>query len=327
DVSSPVAAGRQESFTIHDLELETPYFFALKTADDLSNWSTISNVAGATTVALAQLTHSMRRVGAREGCWSPNGNYLVFRADYTDQYSQELYRMPAYGGEPTRLSDESRGALRPAWIPGGNQLSFITQGFGVNELRVVDPTPGSTSFYLMHHDGYKIIDYSWSPDGNQIVYAAYDPDQNQWEQRKVYLVSLSGGTPEVLLSDDWLPVWVDWSPLGDQISFTSEQSGNSDIWVISATGENPTQLTINLADDTHPAWSPDGDQIAFSSTRSGSYDIWVMSATGENPTRLTFDENAEVAPRWSPDGKAISYTGAVQSGPSWRYDIWVLHLE
>ncbi|MBU1699931.1 MAG: hypothetical protein KJ970_09270 [Candidatus Eisenbacteria bacterium] len=114
DVFQPGVAGREEAYIVHNLELETPYFFAIKTADDELNWSEMSNVVSATTIALAKLTHSLRRVGAREGCWSPNGNNLVFQADYTDQYSQELYRIPTNGGEPTRLSDESGGALRPA---------------------------------------------------------------------------------------------------------------------------------------------------------------------------------------------------------------------
>ncbi|MBU1947580.1 MAG: hypothetical protein KJ927_02595, partial [Candidatus Eisenbacteria bacterium] len=327
DVSSPVAAGRQESFTIHDLELETPYFFALKTADDLSNWSEISNVVSSSTIALSQLTHSLRKVGAQRGCWSPNGHHLFFEADFDIQFNSQIYTMPANGGEPKRLTYEPSNKSDVVRTPDGNQLTFLAGGNDLNELRVVDPIPGSISSLLLRHDGLHIMDYSWSPDGNYIVYTAYPYSQNDWDQRKCYVVSAFGGAPEVLLSEDWLPNEVVWSPVGNQICFVSEHNESYDIWVMSTAGENPTQLTFDPAEDRGPAWSPDGSQIAFASNRSGIYDIWIMSATGENQTQLTFDLDAEIYPQWSPDGKAICYTGAVPAGFSWQSDIWVLHLE
>ncbi len=49
---SPAAAGTAQSFTVNGLTPGTPYFFALKTADEVPNWSAVSNIAQATTQAL-----------------------------------------------------------------------------------------------------------------------------------------------------------------------------------------------------------------------------------------------------------------------------------
>jgi len=46
---SPQAAGGVESFTVTGLQPGTTYYFALKTADEIPNWSLISNVASAKT--------------------------------------------------------------------------------------------------------------------------------------------------------------------------------------------------------------------------------------------------------------------------------------
>jgi hypothetical protein len=46
---TPSAAGTAESFTITGLNANTTYYFAIKTADETPNWSTISNIATATT--------------------------------------------------------------------------------------------------------------------------------------------------------------------------------------------------------------------------------------------------------------------------------------
>lgn len=46
---SPRAAGGSENFTVSGLTEGTPYFFALKTADEVPNWSALSNVASTST--------------------------------------------------------------------------------------------------------------------------------------------------------------------------------------------------------------------------------------------------------------------------------------
>ena len=46
---SPQAAGSSESFTVTGLQPGTTYYFALKTADEIPNWSLISNVVSAKT--------------------------------------------------------------------------------------------------------------------------------------------------------------------------------------------------------------------------------------------------------------------------------------
>jgi hypothetical protein len=47
--SAPKAAGLAETFTVTGLASSTKYYFAIKTADEASNWSALSNVASATT--------------------------------------------------------------------------------------------------------------------------------------------------------------------------------------------------------------------------------------------------------------------------------------
>ncbi|MCP4583610.1 MAG: T9SS type A sorting domain-containing protein [candidate division Zixibacteria bacterium] len=47
--SSPQAAGNQESFVVNGLELNTTYYFAVKTADEVPNWSGLSNIVSAAT--------------------------------------------------------------------------------------------------------------------------------------------------------------------------------------------------------------------------------------------------------------------------------------
>lgn len=47
----PHTAGQNESFTVSGLSPETTYFFVIKTADEVPNWSALSNSANGTTIA------------------------------------------------------------------------------------------------------------------------------------------------------------------------------------------------------------------------------------------------------------------------------------
>ncbi len=47
---TPLAAGAAQNFTVTGLEVETAYYFAIKTADEIPNWSGMSNVVNTATI-------------------------------------------------------------------------------------------------------------------------------------------------------------------------------------------------------------------------------------------------------------------------------------
>ena len=72
-----------------------------------------------------------------------------------------------------------------------------------------------------------------------------------------------------------------------KIAFSSNRTGDNEIYVMNANGTEQTRLTTNPANDDFPAWSPDGLKIAFNSYRDGNTEIYVMNADGTGQTRLT----------------------------------------
>lgn len=53
---TPVAAGTRQTFTVSGLQPQTTYYFAIKTGDEVPNWSGLSNVISATTLAAPDTT-------------------------------------------------------------------------------------------------------------------------------------------------------------------------------------------------------------------------------------------------------------------------------
>lgn len=71
------------------------------------------------------------------------------------------------------------------------------------------------------------------------------------------------------------------------IVFSSNRSGNYEIWSTDLEGKHFTQLTSSPGLDGQPAWSPDGSQIAFISNRTGYPAVWVMNRDGSNQHQIS----------------------------------------
>lgn len=67
-----------------------------------------------------------------------------------------------------------------------------------------------------------------------------------------------------------------------QIVFSSNRSGNLDIFYMGGNESTITQLTTNPANDQFPAVSPDGEHIAFTSDRDGSKQIYLLDSSINN---------------------------------------------
>ncbi len=78
-----------------------------------------------------------------------------------------------------------------------------------------------------------------------------------------------------------------FSPDGDTVAFSLETGGNTDIYLMSLSSGQVTQLTNTPSIETAPSFSPDGSQIAFESDRSGSQQIYIMSVGGGEPVRVS----------------------------------------
>jgi Tol biopolymer transport system component len=103
----------------------------------------------------------------------------------------------------------------------------------------------------------------WSPDGKRIAFMATAPGK-PW---KVYVVSATGGTPELLVSDGVTETEPSWSSDGNSIAFSRMPSasgyrpGTPDIRIIDLTS-HAVSILPQSEGLIAPRWSPDGRYLA-----------------------------------------------------------------
>jgi Tol biopolymer transport system component len=101
-----------------------------------------------------------------------------------------------------------------------------------------------------------------------------------------------------------------WSADGASIVFTRSRQ----IYVMSATGQNVTNLSNGRTGDREPTWAPDGRRIAF--IHSGH--VWVMRAGGAGAHAVETNGVPDRSPTWSPDGSTIAVARCCYTTP--RFD-------
>ena len=100
-----------------------------------------------------------------------------------------------------------------------------------------------------------------------------------------------------------------WSADSTKVAFSSDETGNLDIYVMNTDGAERVNLTNREAKDMDPAWSPDGEWIAFLSRSQGNTDIHRVRPDGTGLSSLTtYPAQLYSRPIWSPDGKKIAFT-------------------
>jgi Tol biopolymer transport system component len=220
-----------------------------------------------------------------EPAWSPDGGSIAFSS--TRDVTSHLYVMSADGKDVKRLTATGQADRHPTWSPDGKKIAYVHGFPGLITIMNADGT-GRRSIVGGQAE---LTDPAWSPDGSWIAYARREPGS---PVRELWLIHPDGSGLHQLTHLGAISYWPTWSPDGKHVAFTSDRSGNYDLYSIGVEGKGLRTITSSADDDFDPAWSPSGKTIAFA--RDGS--IRTTDLDG-NEQELTGNDN-DSNPAWSP---------------------------
>jgi len=158
-----------------------------------------------------------------------------------------------------------------------------------------------------------------SPDGEIIAFDLLGD---------IYTMPISGGKATNITNSMAWDMQPDFSPDGSKLTFTSDQGGGDNIWVMDTDGSDQYQVTKeNFRLLNNPKWSPDGDYIAarkhFTGTRSlGAGEIWLYHKSGGSGVKLNSRPNEQKdlgEPAFTPDGQYVLYSRDSTPGGYFEY--------
>jgi Tol biopolymer transport system component len=258
--------------------------------------------------------------------FSPDGKLLAFAREAGPSV-QDLYLVPVAGGEPKRLTFDSRRIEGLAWTADGREIIFASrrQTGNIPQLWRIPATGGEPERVATF--AQKLIHPAISSQGNRLAYAQNFWDTNIW---RVEVPSSAGrrSVPTKFIYSTLEDELAEYSPDGRRIAFVSKRSGNWEVWVCKSEGEDPIPIT-NFGGPVvgHLHWSPDGRRLVFSvrqaSSAEGNMDIYLINTEGGNLRRLTTGSDLSWGVSWSRDGRWISFV----SNRSGSQQIWKMPAE
>jgi len=137
------------------------------------------------------------------------------------------------------------------------------------------------------------------------------------------------------------------SPQGDKIVFTSDRSGDLELYTMNIDGSDVQQITDELGYDGGAFFSPDGTQLIFRASRPKtpqeieSYksllaeglvqptemELFICNADGSNLRQLTFLGNANWSPFFHPSGKKILFSSNFEAEKGFPFNLYLIDVE
>lgn len=241
-------------------------------------------------------------LGMNHFCQSPDANGGGGTVP-TDCGKGEIAVVDANGTGLRVLTHDKVTETSPAWSPDHEQIAFIRPKPHTSDQVWVMNADGSDQHALTHLRNAPQLfgndagpNLSWSPDGQELVFAAYLNNQGGREQ--LYTVNVRTHGVRKITNLPYGATDPVWSPNGTWIAFIGAVAPNR-IYLLSPTTHKAH--VVGKATGLFLSWSPDSKQLVFNSRGK----LTRVNAAGTRFRSLGVDGDD---PSWSPDGRWIVFT-------------------
>lgn len=261
---------------------------------------------------------------------SPDGRQIVYSQQRVERKTEKKFANLWLVGTDAPESSAARQFtygdqkdILPRWAPDASQIAFLSTRGGAEK---------PAQIYLISMQGGEarpltdiageIDDFSWSPDGKQLLCVVRKTDQEQLERDKDEQKKKLG-----VISRHYQRVFYKLDGYG----YLPHE--RSHLWMVDARTGKARQLTDHpIYDEMYPSWSPDGKWIVLVSNRSAdpdfnldAVDIYRLPAAGGELQKIPSPIGEKGMPVFSPDGKWIAYYGVEGENVGYKNNsLWIV---
>jgi Tol biopolymer transport system component/DNA-binding winged helix-turn-helix (wHTH) protein len=264
--------------------------------------------------------------------WSPDGRQLAFVRVSESEIA--VYTVPALGGPARKLlslGPKADWGYGIDWGLGIPHLDWSADGKYIACEEKRSKQEAVNIFLFSPETGEKRTLTSPGAQNLGDFYPAFSPDSKTLSFARsplslssdIFVVSVTGGEPRRLTSDNAQVLKPAWTADGREIIFSSTRAGGDfGLWRISASGGTPERLAVGGHYAHVACISRQGNRLAYVQSSPGCniYRIGISDSASANlPIKLTTATRIDCAPQYSPDGKKIVF----QSDRSGSNEIWM----
>ena len=224
----------------------------------------------------------------------------------TDRAKRSIWLVDTATGAQSPLVVDEAANMSPRWSPDGSRLAYVSAGPEGAQVYIRWIASGRSAKVATLEQAPN--DIAWSPDGKTLALTMLTLDEGR---------SLA---PQVRRPEG--AKWAEPLKVIDRITYRADgegflKSGYRHLFVVSADGGQPRQLTFGKFDNGGPiSFSRDGKSVLFSTNRADNWErdpqeaeIYAVLIADGALTRLTSRVGPDVNAVPSPDGAKIAYLG------------------
>jgi serine/threonine protein kinase len=257
--------------------------------------------------------------------WTPDGKSLLFvRSSENLEFAAWLLPYPASNGKPRLVFPALQKAATSAnadFMP-DNKHAVLAFAEDLNSdmqlsMSSLDSQQVNTITAGVQRRAWPAV----SPDGKRILYSQLLEDYD------IISVSLADGSVQPTVVTSRIEDMPRWANNADRMAYVSNRSGQEEIWLHSADGEDRPIVTPKDFSEgvglmlTNPSLSPDGKRVIYGVRQARNKILLYMSSVaGGTPVPLMKSEHDTLGGDWSNDGSQFIFV-TFDSGIT---DLWAV---